>query len=347
MTCLDDETMEALVTGFLDEPARAEAVAHVRQCPACRETLQQTLTVYRALDRVFAEETREDCPSGAELARYEAGELDVPEGQRIEAHLKTCVRCAADLHELQKTAPASPVAEQPGPDDRRFAVATEAIPVVCAAAVDEPSIAAWAEESVQMVYKFPEAVSLPCFVPQAQQQRRLAAGTGKGLRRQDLDTRDSPLQVELVQFGDEVRLTVGAGEEGSQYADSIVRLVLAEGEKVRLTRLIPLRNGRGSCVLSPEEVLACTPERRALVASVEVLDAQRMLRAAGKAAVVEALVGLLAHADPSVRRSAIDLLAESGATGRLDAIAALKTAPDETVRSAASRAWRRLSGSGS
>ncbi len=328
MSCLSEETIEALVAGLLDEADRCRALAHLRQCPACREAVGDTTLVWQALDPIFAAESRDRCPSAEQLDRYLQGTLSGAEARQVQEHLATCVRCAADLQALRAPAP--------GP------AATRVIPLLHATAKGHPAVQRWTRESVDRVFRLPEPVRLTSLAPGADRQQRLAAATGQGFTEQRLTADASPYELEIVQFGEEIRLTVSLTDPNVPAAEGIVRVVLAEGDEVRLERLIAIQEGRGGCVLTPDEVRRCAPQQEPLTARVERLDAWRMLRDAGTAAVAPAVVELLAHADAAVRRAAIALLTEAGAVQVLGAIAACQEDADPSVRAAATRAVKDL-----
>jgi len=342
LDCLKEETIEALMAGTLDPEARGEALAHIRKCTTCRESVHKTAVLYRALDKVFAQESREDCPTTRELADYDEGQLDSADKGRIEQHLQVCVRCAADLYELKSERQAFSEAESKLTDQKKLTVSLDAVSTVYTAAADNPSMDVWIRQSVQKTYEFPEVIRLVRFTPKAEQTERLAAATGSGFDTQTFIQGESPFEVEATQFGDELRFKLTTKKDLKQYMDCVVRLTLSEADSVQLTRLILVKNGGGSCILQPKEALACVPDKQPLTVSVEVIDSHHLLEVAKEKAVSNVLINLLSHSDPSVRCSAINLLGKIGGNRAIDAIAKLKQDSDQMVRSAAEQTLGRL-----
>jgi len=329
MRCLSEKTIESLVTGFLDRQARIDALEHLRRCAKCRDLVRKTITLYRGLSGVFARESREDCSGGAELADYQQGRLNSADNERIEKHLKHCVRCAADLYDLRIESTIS--LETP-----------ESVFKIYQSAADKDPINKWFKHAIQQNFNYPETIKLPAFIPKTEQSLRLAAATGSGFEKQNLTQKQLPFDIEISQFGQECRITLKLKENLHDYANCLVRLIFCEGKSERLAKPVLVKNGAGKCLLSPDEVDACVPEENPLTINIETVSIDKLHKKTKDPAIIEALIKLLRHFDAQVRLSAINLLAETDSKQVLRAIAELKKHPDPLVRAAAQKALKQL-----
>lgn len=97
-TCrMPPELSEDELSALIDGEADARLQDHIKQCPYCAGRLAQAQQLESGLRMALH---RHDCPTSFELAQYQMDMLDAPEETaRIEAHLKTCVRCREDLRD--------------------------------------------------------------------------------------------------------------------------------------------------------------------------------------------------------------------------------------------------------
>ncbi|RPI93758.1 MAG: hypothetical protein EHM39_12645, partial [Chloroflexi bacterium] len=101
----------------LDGTAGQSILDHLAQCQGCAARLQEARQFESALKtRVFGL----DCPEAGELGDYHLGRISGERTQAIEAHLKRCPHCSAEIEELQAflreetaTPPARRSARQP------------------------------------------------------------------------------------------------------------------------------------------------------------------------------------------------------------------------------------------
>lgn len=98
-------------------------------------------------------------------------------------------------------------------------------------------------------------------------------GTEFGFESQTVFMSGPPLKLELVQFGEEVRINAeildARGHANS--AEGPVTLRLKEGEETRLEGEIHINNeGVGSLILSPDKVRSIRPESKQLRPEIEV-----------------------------------------------------------------------------
>ena len=92
MKCPQAEVLHDLVSGDLAESARAEVIAHVRSCAACKSQAQAFLLIYSAL---HARTATSECPTNEALNAYVAGGLSDAEMNKTRLHLEECARCEA------------------------------------------------------------------------------------------------------------------------------------------------------------------------------------------------------------------------------------------------------------
>ena len=93
---LTDDELDALLDGEGDDRSRD----HIRRCAYCARRLAQAKQIEDGLRMKLY---RKDCPTSLQLAEYQMNMLESAEDKaRIEAHLKTCVRCQHDLQEWQQ-----------------------------------------------------------------------------------------------------------------------------------------------------------------------------------------------------------------------------------------------------
>jgi hypothetical protein len=83
---------------YLDGEATALVVAHLSQCPACRQRTRQ-LALLQA--HLTSQLYRLECPTPHELGEYHLGILARLQAAAVAAHLIECPHCMAELAQLQ------------------------------------------------------------------------------------------------------------------------------------------------------------------------------------------------------------------------------------------------------
>ena len=187
-----------------------------------------------------------------------------------------------------------------------------------------------------------QTITLPMLRPTQAGPLRLAAATGEGFTEQVLRQDEPPFEFQLVQFGMQLRITVRAFGEDSPHRDCLARLRLREGDDVGLSRGVLVEKGEGRCTLEPDEVRALQPERQELTVRLEPLVALSQLVALGEEAYVPILTRLLAHEQPEVRGSAVQVLVQLRGPAAIPLIRPLVEDEDEGVQAAARRVLSRF-----
>jgi hypothetical protein len=83
---------------YLDGEPDDRVVAHLAQCPHCRERAQG---LARLQGYLTARLYRFDCPPAAELGEYHLGLLSSDQAAAIVSHLALCPHCAAEIAQLE------------------------------------------------------------------------------------------------------------------------------------------------------------------------------------------------------------------------------------------------------
>lgn len=99
MTCaLPPELNDRELLVYLDNDAGQDVVAHVEQCPHCRERARR---LARLQGRLTAELYRVSCPSPLELGEYHLGVLAADRKVALARHLAECPHCSREVVELK------------------------------------------------------------------------------------------------------------------------------------------------------------------------------------------------------------------------------------------------------
>jgi len=91
---LDDRELLA----YLDGEASHQVVAHLEQCPHCRERADQLAQLQ---GRMTADLYRITCPSTMELGEYHLGLLAGDRSAAVSRHLMECPHCSGELAQLK------------------------------------------------------------------------------------------------------------------------------------------------------------------------------------------------------------------------------------------------------
>jgi hypothetical protein len=91
---LDDRELLA----YLDGEASHQVVAHLEQCPHCRERAEQLAQLQ---GRMTAELYRIGCPSTMELGEYHLGLLPGDRSAAVSRHLMECPHCSGEVAQLK------------------------------------------------------------------------------------------------------------------------------------------------------------------------------------------------------------------------------------------------------
>lgn len=94
MDCLQIEVLHDLVDGELGKSQAAQAIAHIKSCPKCRQEFAEILTLYEGLRAVVAEDA---CPPKATLETYADDTLAADAKAAVEKHIELCVACRSHV----------------------------------------------------------------------------------------------------------------------------------------------------------------------------------------------------------------------------------------------------------
>jgi anti-sigma factor RsiW len=99
MTCISPpEITDIQLLAHADGKADRQVVAHLEQCPHCRQRANQ---LAQFQERMIAQLYRLMCPSPHELGEYHLGMLPGAEGEAIRRHLVECPHCTQEIAQLR------------------------------------------------------------------------------------------------------------------------------------------------------------------------------------------------------------------------------------------------------
>jgi hypothetical protein len=99
MACvLPQELADRELLAYLDGEAGHQVVAHLEQCPHCRERAEQLAQLQ---GRMTAELYRIMCPSTMELGEYHLGLLPGDQSATVTRHLTECPHCSGEVAQLK------------------------------------------------------------------------------------------------------------------------------------------------------------------------------------------------------------------------------------------------------
>jgi hypothetical protein len=99
MACISPPALtDGQLLAYVEDDADADTVAHIRQCPYCRERAQDLAQVHR---QMAAQLYRAACPATLELGEYELGLLPSAQMFTIQQHVAECPHCTRELLQLQ------------------------------------------------------------------------------------------------------------------------------------------------------------------------------------------------------------------------------------------------------
>jgi hypothetical protein len=99
MTCVSPpELNDRELLTYLDDEADHQVVAHLEQCPHCRERARHLAHLQ---DRLTARLYRLTCPSPHELGEYHLGVMPDDQAAAVAQHLAECPHCAGEVAQLK------------------------------------------------------------------------------------------------------------------------------------------------------------------------------------------------------------------------------------------------------
>ncbi len=338
--CLTDVDLSRLWEDDLDANRRAAMEQHLTTCPRCRARWEKfregAASTASAFRRAMAVPPRGECPSRETLTAYLDHTPEADETQDVDAHLAACPECSDRVAELLEAR--GPEAE----DAFQRYLARRLLDLLVAVPEEADALAATLRSPPDTPAPPTPDVRLPLAEPATGAALPLAAATGEGFSEQVLRQEDPPFEIHLVQFGDQLRVTVRTLEAESPYRDCLARLALLEGGTVRFARVVRVADGEGRCVLPPDETHALRPEREYLAARLEPLVTLEDLARAGTDAYMPILERLLRHHEPAIRRHAVEILGVIRGPAAGPIIRPLADDPDDSVRAAVQQTLARF-----
>ena len=329
-TCISDADLARLWEGEIPPRRREMFHQHLEACDHCKHRWEQMSAGARQVEALFTiagEASSGECPPLSLMAGYLDDTLDPAEKRMVEEHLARCRRCRAQHVHVRRLSETYAAEGDKWWD--KF-VGQEVLRLILQAPEEIDNLLAAVAGDAPAAGRTQQVIQLPIL----QSSQGMAAATGEGFRQQTLHQDEPPFEFELVQFGQQLRITARALGQDPPCKDCLARLHLMEGETPRLSRVIIVEQGEGQCVLEPEEVQAARPQLGDLTVRLEPLVTSAQLSAAGSEAYMPILERLLEHDDPQIRQNTVRVLARVCGPAVCPIIAPLANDADETVRAA-------------
>src|SRR5687768_4771993 len=99
MKCITSRALEDdEIARYVDGEADEAVIAHIQQCPYCRERARQWTLLQDRLKKQFY---RANCPTSIELGDYHLGYLPDPQKLVVSGHLRECLLCKREVAVLE------------------------------------------------------------------------------------------------------------------------------------------------------------------------------------------------------------------------------------------------------
>jgi hypothetical protein len=318
---------------------------HVEVCAECRENWEQVSAGAQHVQNLLskaaskAKETLK-CLSEDQISQYAANKLDPHSRQIADRHLDQCSRCRdavalkyAEAYEKEGGAWWNQYVEE------QLLSLLSLLPQAELNEIIDELETAPAQSGLTG-----QVIRLPILEPARAEAMRLAAATGKGFSSQTVRQDDPPFEIELVQFGEQLRMTIHSLAEDSSQKECLARVNFLEQDRCQLSMVVLIEDGRGRCIVQPDEVRKLRLDQESLSLRVELVDTIAKLAEAGAEAYVPILERLLRHEDPNIRRSVVAVTVRvCGPQGRA-LVEPLANDKDESVRSAVKKAMDQFPG---
>lgn len=336
--CISDADLARLWEGDVTPQEKQTLEQHIEICLDCGIRWQQMSAGAQHVETLLFQTARKarmkgECLSDDLLAGFIDETLGPEKRYTVEDHLAKCSRCREALAEKFTDAYikegdtwwAQYVAHQilgllvqvPDQIDRLL----EDLNVTVALRVQSEAII-----KVQMLE------------PAHSEARRLAAVTGEAFFVQTLRQEKPAFEFELVQFGEQVRISARSLGDDSPYKNCLARLELFEGDLCRSSRIILIDKGESECILEPEEARGVRPQQENLVMKLVPIVTLDQLASAGSDAYMPILGKLLRHEEPKIRCATVEVIARICGPQAQSLIKPLADDEDETVRQTAKKA---------
>lgn len=343
--CLSDSDLVRFRNQDLSGPELTAFQKHLSSCPACSRRWED----YSKDADLVAETLRKPhprssapigpCLSDEQVAEYVGRVMSAKDTEAVERHLKGCRSCAAQVRSAQFFCWE---AEHGGLIQESSVGPEKLLELVSRAGPSGSMRQALRAGQPGSPVLFTEPIRLACLASKVDAAQRLAAASGEGLSEQVFRQDQPPFEVHLVQFGQELHVTVQVGEVASPYTDCLAELRLLQDDRCVLTRIVLIREGLGRCVIDPSAIEQARPDRQAVKLAVQPLLTASQLAAAGTPAFVPILEQLLEQDNVEIQQAALKMLALIGGPQATDMLKRACGDASPSVRATAQKALRHL-----
>ncbi len=336
--CLTDADIVRLWDQAVGQGEEVALREHITNCASCRRRWEEHCRDADSVAQLLRDARSappaptKECLSDEQVSQYVGGALTPEAAKAIDEHLATCRECAAMVRsarffcwEAQQEAAKYESAPIAGTVLRLLGSSSSAQDALRSLRLGPPD----------RQFLFDQPVRLQGLMPKAQSAVRLAADTGQGLSEQTFHQDDPPMDINLMQFGRELRIEVSVPGTGSPYANCLAELRLLEGQQCRLSRIILIHGGQGRCIIEPSSAQHARPDNQNVKLAVQPLVTEAQLAAAGQAAFVPILERLVEHDDADVRNSVVEVLGMIKSPEALSVVRRACQDADPKVRSSA------------
>lgn len=337
--CISDADLARLWEDDVTPQEKQALEQHIEICPDCRTRWQQMSAGAQHVETLLFETARKartagECLSDDQLTGFINETLEPGVRSRVEDHLARCSGCLDALAEKFTDAYA-----KEGSTWWSEYVAHELL--VLFALLPERQLCDLLE-ALNVTRTSTEGsaviIKLPMLESAQSEARRLAAATGEAFFVQTLRQEKPAFEFELVQFGEQVRISARSLGDDSPYKNCLARLELFEGDLCRCSRIILIDKGEGECVLEPEEARGVRPQQENLAMKLVPIVTLDQLASAGSDVYMPILGKLLRHKEPKIRCAAVEVIARICGPQSQSLIKPLADDEDETVRQTVKKA---------
>lgn len=341
--CISDADLARLWEDDVTPQEKQVLQRHIKTCSKCKACWQRMSAGARNVENLLFEATRKErtkgeCLSEDVLAGFVNQTLDLEKRRTAEEHLAQCSLCRDALADRFSDAYAKE-------GDRWWPEYVGRQILGLLAQLPEEEISRVLEElniSPAPPVRSEAIIKLSIFQPAESQARRLAAATGEGFSVQTIRQNDPAFEFELVQFGEQLRITARSLEEDSSCKECLARLELYEGESCLCSRVVLVEKGQAQCIFEPEEVRGLKPRQGHLILKLIPMVTLDQLASAGSEAYMPILSRLLKHKEAKIRWNTVEVIARICGPGAHSLIKPLLDDKDENVRTAVKKALRQF-----
>jgi hypothetical protein len=343
--CISEADFARLCHGDVTPDEKKAILDHVEVCAECRENWQQVSAGAQHVQSLLfkaAGKTKETlrCLSEDQIRQYIADTLDQHSRQIADRHLDRCSKCR-DAVALKY---AEAYEKEGGAWWNRYVEEQLLSLLSLLPQAELNEIIGELETAPSQSDISGQIIRLPILEPASGEAMRLAAATGKGFSSQTIRQDDPAFEIELVQFGEQLRMTIRSLAEDSSQKECLARVNFLEQDRCRLSMVVLIEDGQGRCIVQSDEVRKLKLDKESLSLRVELVDTIAKLAEAGPEAYVPILERLLRHEDPNIRRSAVAVTARICGPKSRPLIEPLSNDKDESVRSAVKKALDQFPG---